>query len=335
MEISQAMEAAATQSKELTSTRGSQKTSPAVLNVAIPAAKTLCGRCGRGNHDKNDCKFKSATCHKCGKIGHIAPACRSKVSGRRSKFPAKKTKWVSSTPDEDSSEEPLYVIKSKSSPPYRVELEVNNHQITMEVDTGAAVSLAPESAVASLLSTSPLQPTNVVLKTYTGEQIPLKGTLSVDVKYGQQHHKNLKLLVVAGSGPCLMGRDWLKFVRLDWRKIGKVSVTSADLEDRVELLLDQYHEVFADSVGTITPFQAKLTVTPDASPKFFKPRSVPLALRERVEKELDRLEQEGVLEKTNYSEWAAPIVAVPKPDGRLHLCGDYKVTIRCGPVTLA
>ena len=145
---------------------------------------------------------------------------------------------------------------SKSSPPYRVELQVNNHQIIMEVDTGAAVSLAPESAVASLLSISPLQPTNVVLKTYTGEQIPVKGTLSVDVKYGQQHNKNLKLLVVAGSGPCLMGHDWLKFGRLDWRKIGKVSVTSADLEDCVELLLDQYHEVFADSVGTITPFQA-------------------------------------------------------------------------------
>ena len=105
------------------------------------------------------------------------------------------------------------------------------------------------------------------------------------------------------------------------------SVTSADLEDRVELLVDQYHEVFDDSVGTITPFQAKLTVTPDASPKFFKPRSVPLALRERVEKELDRLEQEGVLEKTNYSEWAAPIVVVPKLDGRLRLCGDCKVTI--------
>ena len=185
------------------------------MNVATPAAKKLCGRCGRGNHDQNDCKFKSATCHKCEKIGHIAPVCHSKVSGRRPQVPAKKTKWVSSTPNKESSELLLYVIKSKSPPPYRVELQVNNHPIIMEVDTGAAVSLAPESAVASLLSTFSLQPTNVVLKTYTGEQIPVKGTLSVNVKYGQQHQKNLKLLVVAGSGPCLMGYNWLKFVRLD------------------------------------------------------------------------------------------------------------------------
>ena len=112
MEISQAMEAASAQSKELAGSRGSQKTSPAVLNVASPAAKTPCGRCGHGNHDKNDCKFKSATCHKCGKVGHIAPVCRSKVAGRRFKGPAKKTKWVTSTPDADASEEHLYVIWS-------------------------------------------------------------------------------------------------------------------------------------------------------------------------------------------------------------------------------
>ena len=246
MEILQVMEAATVQSKKFTTTRGSQRTSPPVLTVAAPvAAKSLCGRCGRGNHDKNDCKLKSAKCHKCGKVGHIAPVCRSKASGRRHSGPTKKTKWVSTTPavsNEDSSEENnyLYVIQSKSSPPYREELHVSGHKLAVEVDMGAAVSLAPESAVASLISTAKLQPSNVILKTYTGEQIPVKGTLSVDVKYGQQHHKNLKLLVVAGSGPTLIVRDWLKFVRLDWRKIGKVSVVSADLENHVNLLLDQY-----------------------------------------------------------------------------------------------
>ena len=78
--------------------------------------------------------------------------CLYTVSGRHPKFPAKKTKWVSSTPDVGGQfRRTVYVIKSKSSPPYGVELQVNNHKITMEVDTRAAVSLAPESAVASLL----------------------------------------------------------------------------------------------------------------------------------------------------------------------------------------
>lgn len=34
-----------------------------------------------------------------------------------------------------------------------------------------------------------------------------------------------------------------------------------------------------------------------------------------------------MIEKTHYSEWAAPVVADPKQDGRLRLSGDYKVTI--------
>ena len=56
----------------------------------------------------------------------------------------------------------------------------------MEVDSGAAVSLATEAAVAPLLSSAQLQPYSTVLKTYTGGQILVKGLLTVDVEYDQQ-----------------------------------------------------------------------------------------------------------------------------------------------------
>ena len=54
---------------------------------------------------------------------------------------------------------------------------------------------------------------------------------------------------------------------------------------------------------------------------------MPYALRSRIEEELDRLEREGILEKVTHSEWATPIVAVPKPNGRVRLCGDFEVTV--------
>ena len=66
---------------------------------------------------------------------------------------------------------------------------------------------------------------------------------------------------------------------------------------------------------------------PDATPKFFKPRAVPYAIRDAVSQQLDKLETEGVLEKVTHSDWAAPIVVVPKHDGIYRLCGDYKVTV--------
>ena len=46
-----------------------------------------------------------------------------------------------------------------------------------------------------------------------------------------------------------------------------------------------------------------------------------------MEDALDHLEAEGVIEKITYSDWAAPIVTVPKKDGTIRICGDYKVTV--------
>ncbi|CAC5382898.1 unnamed protein product [Mytilus coruscus] len=65
----------------------------------------------------------------------------------------------------------------------------------------------------------------------------------------------------------------------------------------------------------------------EAVPKFFKPRPIPYALRDKVADEIKRLEKQGILEKIKFSEWGAPIVPVMKPDGSVRICGDYKVTI--------
>ena len=80
-------------------------------------------------------------------------------------------------------------------------------------------------------------------------------------------------------------------------------------------------------MGAIKSFSAKLSLKEGEEPKFFKPRSIPYAVRGAIEKELDRLEQQGILEKVTYSEWATPIVPVAKPDGRYRICGDFKVTV--------
>ena len=41
--------------------------------------KKSCYHCG-DKHSPADCKFRAAECHKCGKKGHIAHVCRSKLS---------------------------------------------------------------------------------------------------------------------------------------------------------------------------------------------------------------------------------------------------------------
>ena len=72
---------------------------------------------------------------------------------------------------------------------------------------------------------------------------------------------------------------------------------------------------------------AKLKVNPDTTPKFCRARPTPYALKDAIEKDINRLEKLGVLEKVQYSDWATPVVPVPKPDGSVRLCGDFKITI--------
>ena len=82
--------------------------------------------------------------------------------------------------------------------------------------------------------------------------------------------------------------------------------------------------MFQEGLGT---FKASLRVKEGTKPVFHRPRPTPFSIRDDIGKELDRLENEGIIEKVETSEWAAPIIPVPKKDGRIRVCSDYKVTV--------
>jgi hypothetical protein len=206
--------------------------------------------------------------------------------------------------------------------PFTVVLSVSSQRLTMDVDTGAATSVVSERAFHKKFPQAKLKPSSAMLITYTGELMDVIGSFDVDVCYKDQGPYSLVLTVVAGNGPCLIGRDWLKVFQLDWSSIFSISSKST-----IQPILDEHREVFSDELGVISPFKVSLSVEQGAKPRFHKARPVPFALKSGVEEELNHLEREGVLEKVDYSEWAAPIVAVPKRNGSVQLCGDYKVSV--------
>ena len=55
----------------------------------------------------------------------------------------------------------------------------------------------------------------------------------------------------------------------------------------------------------------------DATPPFFKACSVLYSMQSLVDKELDKLVNEGVIEPIRFGEWAAPIVPILKKVTRL------------------
>lgn len=288
--------------------------------------REACYRCGRSNHVSSECKFKDAQCHACGKTGHIASVCRSKGSSV-SKKQKSKTHLVQNAEQssEESSDEgfKIHNLVKRSPDPIVVQLQLNGKFLDMEVDTGAALSVISEATRRDVFPNDTLHPSNLTLKTYTDERMEVTGTLNMRARYGNQKQK-LVLIVVAGDGPSLLGRNWLKYLRLDWSNIFAVRATRTSLMDD---LLENHKPLFSDELGSVKPFTASLHIQPDATPRFFKPRPVPYAIKEAVNQEISRLEERGIISPVSHSQWAAPIVVVPKKDGRFRLCGDYKVTV--------
>ena len=68
---------------------------------------------------------------------------------------------------------------------------------------------------------------------------------------------------------------------------------------------------------------AKIKLKKNAQPVFRKKRNIPFAAIDKIDKELERLTQCGVLSKVDYSDWAAPVVYVKKKSGEIRVRADF------------
>jgi hypothetical protein len=189
--------------------------------------------------------------------------------------------------------------------PFVVSVQVDDKYLKMEVDTGASVSLISERTWRNLWKngTPKLNPAKVILRSYSGESIKVLGEMEVTVQY-QDQKKKLNLLVVTGGGTSLLGRDWLRHLKLNWCELNHLQIAARlKLED----VLKKHADVFKEELGKVTGMEVKIHMDPDAQPQFFRPRPVPLALRPKVERELERLVQDKVIKPVQLSEWADPL----------------------------
>ena len=320
-----------------------------------------CYRCNGRGHISDDCRFKDETCHRCGKLGHIKAACRSnstqkshkKMDGHKKHFikdrrvhqmsAAKQDVGSSDSCDDYEWSDGLHTldaINQLSKPKNRTNMiwvtpRFAGQHLKMEVDTGSAYSVIPLSVYKEMFQKQELQPTSVTLQTYMGELVVPVGKLRVKVQYKQQKAK-LDLYVIEGGREVLFGRDWLWEISLDWGEIHSLksvgetrkymSVTEANKQ--VQRLLNKYKSVSDKSLGTLRGVKAQLILEDGAQPKFCRARNVPYAVKPYFEKELERLQEEGIISPIEYSPWASGVVPVAKRDTKdVRLCGDYKVTI--------
>ena len=248
-----------------------------------------CGSCGFPGHEplSKFCPACNQEFHRCKKLGHFQRKCRAKVS----KF-SKPTRNSGGThhvqevaPDvyEGPSQQAEYWgigqvnSKKEGRDPLFVTVLVEDLPLRMEVDTGAQVSLIPDS-----------------LWKANWPQVPIQTS-----------------------------KLQLRQLKLDWPSLLHVNTVTQATTDFVT----EFPAVFKDGLGTVKDHEAEITLTDDAKPKCCSARPVPYAIRSAVDKELDRLEQEGIIKPVESAIWASPVVVAPKKNGDIRLCADLKVTI--------
>ena len=211
-------------------------------------------------------------------------------------------------------------------------MQIEDVDFQMEVDTGAAGSIMSYTDYERYFKYLALRPVNKSFHAYTGTPLDIAGQVLVDVEHNDQQ-MTLPLLIIRAEKytPPLFGRAWMTKIRLDWKNLFSPSngqfVVKGDNDERIERLKERYAEIFKPELGTVKGVTAKLHLKDNVKPVFQKARPVPYALRPAVEKELKKMEDEGIIEPVEVSNWATPIVCVPKTDGSVCVCGDYKGTV--------
>ena len=112
----------------------------------------------------------------------------------------------------------------------------------------------------------------------------------------------------------------------DWaHNLVQSSALTDEQKNQVEQLLEEFKSVFSQSstdYGRTELIEHQID-TGAAHPIRQPPRRIPQHLRMNVDEQIDSMLDNGIIEPSR-SPWSSPIVVVPKKDGGIRFCVDYR-----------
>lgn len=274
--------------------------------------KVQCLVCGFKNHKSSECRYANYKCKKCHEKGHLRRMCK-KVNYMASEC-------IEEGEDDDDGE--FFNIRSSNGEPMTEQVNVQGLLMKFQIDSGSAVTAISQQTYKKHFINVPLSLTSKRLLSYTGDKIDCMGVVHLSFTYAGKTHP-LKVFVIRNGGPPLLGRDFISLFKLEMLPVN----FNEEANGIIDELQAKYPSVFSDKLGKFNKYKVSLNLKESAKPIFFKARPVAYALKDKMDSEIDRLLQVGILKPVEHSEYASPVVPVLKRNGSIRLCADYSVTI--------
>ncbi|XP_053570046.1 ankyrin repeat and SOCS box protein 4 isoform X1 [Bombina bombina] len=296
-------------------------------NLQDCAEQTLyrsCTKCGTKHNKNTHCPAQGKICYKCQKNNHFARVCRNNTIKYRKSVNQVEQDENETDSDIDQSTIFLAMVDKTNVEQDEVYVEIlvstQNIPIKFKIDTGAQVNCIPASTYYDKLANiCELEKSGLSkLVGYGGHRLHVLGKCSYQCML-QNKKLNLEFYVIDTPAKPVLGLSACK--QLNLIKI----VMTVDQYNK-GLSKQQVEELFSDvfqGLGCL-PGECSIKLKPDAHPVIHSPRRIPIAIKDKLKEELDRMVNLGVLEKVDEpTEWVSSMVAVEKKNsGALRICID-------------
>ena len=147
-----------------------------------------------------------------------------------------------------------------------------------------------------------------------------------DLLLGFDALKVLNAQVDCNKHAIKLNKKWYQSIEMDNNEFceiyGAVDNTNTDIDD----ILRKHENIFEESPSGILS-QTNVTTckieTGNHAPIKQRPYKVPLNKRKVIDEEIDKMLKSGVIRPSN-SNWASPVLIVPKKSGENRFCIDYR-----------
>ena len=282
-------------------------------------------------HLANDpaCKAHNVTCRACHKKGHYESVCFQKKKSVVKHVTVEDFKDLSTDSSDENEVFVCTVLNNNSNSDQKLviycDISINHVPLHVLVDTGSPRTLLNETdfnCIREYCSDVNLCEPRVNLRSYSMNRIDVLGSFKASVSYKDESF--VTDIHVVKQGVSILGLDLIhKFkMNIDCHQL-QVNHT-ADYPSSLPADLNEFQDLFSPGLGRVKGFEHKIRVQEDAVPTQAKLRRLPLSVRDAVSAELQKLENEGVIERIDTSPWVSPVVVAWKKSGKIRLCVDLR-----------